>query len=389
MKNRLPPIVIALGLVSLFTDIASEMMVPVLPVFLTVTLGASATFVGLIEGVAEGVAAILKGLGGVWSDAGQTRRKWILGGYGISTLARPLIALAAAPWQVLVLRGTDRVGKGLRTAPRDALITAAVASESRGHAFGFHRAMDHSGALIGGLLAAGLLAWGFSAREVIGWSIIPGLLAVLVILFFVREPAAPVPATPRPKPSFAWKALPPDLRRYLPITGLFALANSSDAFLLLKASQTGIPAARIPLLWAWIHVARIGANLIGGKLSDRVGARRTVAAGWICYAGVYLLVAFARTPWQMWAILGIYGIYDGLTEGGEKSLVSHLSQVHATGTAFGAFHFLTGLAAVPASLVAGLLWDHYGSTSTFLCGAILALAAGLWLHLTRFDAKLG
>lgn len=386
-EARLPPLVIALGFVSLFTDIASEMMVPVLPVFLTVTLGASATFVGLVEGVAEGVAAILKGLGGVWSDAGQARRKWILGGYGISTLARPLIALAVAPWQVLALRGTDRVGKGLRTAPRDALITASIAPKSRGHAFGFHRAMDHSGALIGGLLAAGLLAWGFSAREVIGWSIIPGLLAVLVIVFFVREPASPVPAKPRP--SFARKTLPPDLRRYLPITGLFALANSSDAFLLLKASQTGIPAVQIPLLWAWIHVARIGANLVGGKLSDRIGARRTVAAGWICYSGVYLLVALAHTPWHMWAILGIYGIYDGLTEGGEKSLVSHLSHIQATGTAFGAFHCLTGLAAVPASLAAGLLWDHYGSTSAFLCGAILALAAGLWLHFTRFEAKPG
>lgn len=382
MSRRLPPVVIALGSVSLLTDVATEMIVPVLPIFLTGTLGASAAFLGIIEGVADSVAAVFKGFGGVWSDGSHSRRRWILGGYGLSSLARPFIALAAAPWHVLALRSIDRAGKGLRTAPRDALLAAAVAPESRGWAFGFHRAMDHTGALLGGLLAAGLLYWGMSDRAVIAWAAAPGMLAVAMILFFVREPAVerPAPAVETGRPGFSWSALPAPLRRYILIAGVFALANSSDAFLLLKAHETGIPLVALPLLWAWIHVARIVSNLAGGWASDRIGPRRLVIAGWAVYALVYVLVALSSQPWHIWTVLGLYGIYSGLTEGGEKAIVAALAPQTARGSAFGAFHFVTGVAALPASALTGLIWYAWNSTAALIvCAATAAISAGLLL----------
>lgn len=376
--KKLPPVVIALGFVSLFTDIASDMMIPVLPVFLTATLGLSATFFGLVEGIADLVAAVLKGLGGIWSDrAGGGRKKWLVGGYTLSALSRPFIALAGGPGLVIALRSLDRVGKGLRTAPRDALLVAAVEEGGRGRAFGFHRAMDHTGALIGGLLASGLLAWGLSEREVIGWSIVPGLAAILTVSLAVRDKTGMSATERRPKLDF--HTLTPELRRFLPVAGAFALANSSDAFLLLKARETGVPAALLPLLWAWIHVARIAANLVGGAMADRFGARRTVAAGWMCYGVVYALVALAAKPWQVWVVLGIYGIYSGLTEGGEKLIVSQLSRADSRGAAFGAFHFVTGILSLPASLLTGWLWDHHGSAVALGASALLALVAAAWL----------
>ncbi len=376
--KKLPSIVIALGFVSLFTDIASDMMIPVLPVFLTATLGLSATFFGLVEGVADLVAAVLKGVGGIWSDrSGGGRKKWLVGGYTLSALSRPFIALASGPGLVIALRSLDRVGKGLRTAPRDAMLVAAVEESGRGRAFGFHRAMDHTGALIGGLLASGLLAWGLSEREVIGWSILPGILAILTVSLLVREKSDM--SSPKEQPRLDFHLLTPELRRFLPVAGTFALANSSDAFLLLKARETGVSASLLPLLWAWIHVTRIAANLIGGSLADRFGARRTVAAGWLCYGVVYALVAFAGNPWQVWVVLGIYGIYSGLTEGGEKVIISKLSRTDARGAAFGAFHFVTGILALPASLLTGWLWDHYGSTVSLGMSATLAVLAAGWL----------
>lgn len=383
--KKLPPVVFALGFVSLFTDIASDMIVPVLPVFLTVTLGASATFFGLVEGVAEVVAALLKGMGGVWSDhSGGGRKKWLVGGYTLSSLARPLIALVAAPWQVLVLRGVDRVGKGLRTAPRDAMLTAAVSEGERGRAFGFHRAMDHTGALLGGLLASALLAWGLTEQQVIGWSIVPGVLAILAVIILVKEPAQePAELSKQRKDAWSFAVLTPELRRFLPVVGLFALANSSDAFLLLKAKETGIPAVQLPLLWAWIHVARILANYYGGGLADRFGARRTVGIGWLCFAVAYALTALSAQPWQVWAILGFYGLYNGLTEGGVKVIVSQLSRADARGASFGAFHLVTGVIALPASLLTGWLWDIYGSTTAFITCAVIATLSSLLLLLSQ------
>ena len=383
-KQRLPALVVTLGIVSLFTDVATEMIVPVMPIFLTATLGASAATFGLIEGFSDLIASVIKGFSGAWSDRGGTRRRWILAGYSLSTLARPFISLATAPWHVLALRGTDRVGKGLRTAPRDALIATTVSTNQHGRAFGFHRAMDHGGALLGGLLAAGLLALGLGPRSIIAWSIVPGMLAVLCILFFVKEPAPRPEACPdKPHTPVPWRHLPavlgPELRRYLLITGCFAFGNSSDAFLLLKARESGLPDAALPLLWAWIHVARIGSNLLGGSLSDRLGARRTVAAGWLCYAVVYGLVAMSHHPWQIWVVLGAYGLYSGLTEGGEKALVAELAGEEAKGAAFGAFHLATGVIALPASVLTGFLWDRHGSMVALLACAAFAFAASIWL----------
>jgi MFS family permease len=317
-------------------------------------------------------------VGGVWSDrTGGGRKKWLVGGYALSALSRPFIALASGPGLVIALRSLDRVGKGLRTAPRDALLVAAVEEGSRGRAFGFHRAMDHTGALIGGLLASGLLAWGLSEREVIGLTIVPGIAAILTVSLLVRERAET--SAPLQQTKLNLHLLTPELRRFLPVAGTFALANSSDAFLLLKARETGVSATLLPLLWAWIHVTRIAANLVGGSLADRFGARRTVAAGWLCYGVVYALVAFAGRPWQVWIVLGIYGIYSGLTEGGEKVIVSQMSRTDSRGAAFGVFHFVTGILALPASLLTGWLWDHYGSTVALGTSAILAVMAAGWL----------
>ena len=378
--------VLVLGLVSLLTDVSSEMIYPLLPLFLVSVLGAGPAFLGVIEGVAESTAALLKLVSGVVSDRVRRRKPLVLAGYGLSALARPLVALAATPAFVLGVRFCDRIGKGVRTSPRDALIADSVGPELRGRAYGFHRSMDHAGALLGPLVAAGLLGWfAFDLRTVFWCAAAPGLLAVLLIAGGVRE----VPRPSAPARSVA-KLSPPhgQLRTYLLILLLFTLGNSSDAFLLLRAGELGVTPARLPLLWAFFHLIKMGSVFPFGALSDRIGRRGVIVAGWGVYAAAYLGFALATSELHIWLLFAGYGLFYGLTEGAEKALVADLAIPSERGAAFGWFNAAIGLGALPASLLFGVLWQWYGPLAAFGCGAALAgVAAVLLVTMVRVEAR--
>ena len=384
---RLPRAVIALGLVSLFTDLSSEMIVPLLPVFLTTTLGASATFFGLVEGIAEAVASLLKLISGAWSDRLGKRFPLVLFGYSLSAIMRPMMALCTAPWHALVVRSSDRIGKGLRSAPRDALLTAATPPEIRGWAFGFHRAMDHTGALLGAAAAWLLLTWGFQTRQVFVIAAVPGIFAVLTILFGVKEEREAEAAASAKSLRFTWRDQPRSLKRYLLVLAVFTLANSSDTFLLLKAHDVGIPVALAPLLWIVLHITKAATNLAGGRLSDKIGPRPVIRAGWLVYGLVYVLFGWSNQPWHVWALFTLYGLYHGLTEGAEKALVAGYAEPRRKGEAFGLYHAMTGVLALPASLLMGIVWDRLGSRTAFLMCGGMAMTAVLLLHMVVRDKR--
>jgi MFS family permease len=375
-RHRLGRNVLALSAVSLLNDVASEMTYPLLPVFLASVLGASATAVGAIEGTAESAAALLKLTSGWWSDRVRRRKPLVLAGYTIASAIRPLIGIAHSASQVLTIRVTDRIGKGLRGAPRDALIADSVNPTIRGRAFGFHRAADHAGAMLGPLLAFALLRWGgLELRTLFLLTAIPGALAIVTLFFGVREIPRSAPVEER---RLDLKA--PLSRRfwaYLGVLLLFTLGNSTDAFLLLRADQLGVTPALIPILWAMLHVVKSVSSAPGGILSDRLGRRPLIIAGWLLYAAVYFAFGRAEAQWQAWTLFAVYGIYFGLTEGVEKALVTDLVAPERRGTAFGWYNLAIGLGAFPASLLFGAIWDRWGSTTAFDFGALLALTAAL------------
>lgn len=365
----------ALGVVSLLTDMSSEMIYPLLPAFLVTVLGAGAVALGLVEGVAESTAALLKVVSGRWSDRSGRRKPLVVAGYTTSGLARPLIGLAVAWPMVVALRFVDRIGKGLRTSPRDALIAGSVPAEDRGRAFGLHRSMDHAGAVIGPLVAAGLLAAGLSLRQVILAAVVPAV-AVLVALSFVRE--APSPVT-RDTSDGSDTPLPPAFRSLLAATVLFTLGNSTDAFFLLRFTEVGIPVGTVALLWAAHSAVKMVATWWGGRLTDRLGRKPLVIAGWTLYAALYL--GFASTTSAAWlvAIFLVYGVTFGLTEPAERAWVADLAPATGRGRAFGWYHGLVWVAALPASLVFGLLYQRYGAAVAFTTGSLLALVAAAML----------
>jgi MFS family permease len=373
-RFRLGRNVLALAAVSFLTDVSSDMTYPLLPVFLATVLGASATAVGAIEGAAESVAAFLKLASGWWSDRTPRRKPLVLAGYTIASVIRPLIGLAQSASQVLAIRVADRFGKGIRGAPRDALIADSVDPAIRGRAFGFHRAADHMGAVVGPLLAFVLLRWGgLDLRTVFLLTAIPGALAVVMLVLGVREVPRSVPETGK---RLDLKA--PLGRRfwaYLGVLFLFTLGNSTDAFLLLRAGQLGVTPALVPILWAMLHVVKALSSTPGGILSDRLGRKPLIVAGWSLYAAVYFAFGRASEEWQAWALFAVYGIYFGLTEGVEKALVADLVAPERRGTAFGWYNLAIGVGALPASLLFGALWDRWGSAKAFDFGALLALVA--------------
>ena len=386
--------VLALTAVSFFTDVSSEMIYPLLPVFLTATLGASASTLGAIEGAAETTASLLKLARGWWSDRVHQRKPLVVIGYTLAALVRPLIAAAQNASQVLAIRLTDRVGKGIRNAPRDALIAESVDPSVRGRAFGFHRAGDNAGGVVGPLLAFALLHWaGFDMRTVFWLAVIPGILAVITVTGFVKEIlAASVPIPPAgtaagnaPARSAAENALrsadanalPKSFWAYLGVVLVFTLGNSTDAFLLLRANQLGVPLALAPILWATLNVVRTLTSTHGGALSDRVGRVPTLIAGWALYALVYFGFAFASQQWHAWTLFCVYGLFFALTEGAERALVADFVGAARRGTAFGWFHLTVGLAALPASLLFGLVWDRVGAHTAFIMGAALAAVAAV------------
>ena len=385
ITGSVPRTVIVLGVVSLLTDFSSEMIYPLLPIFLASVLGAGAMALGVIEGIAESTAALLKVVSGVWTDRTQRRKPLVVVGYSLSGLMRPLIGLAAAWPTVLALRFADRVGKGLRTSPRDALIADVTNEGARGAAYGFHRAMDHAGAVLGPLAAAVLLNHaGLPLRQVFLFSAVPAVAVLVVLLLGVKEAPIPDAKGSAVRARFApWSALGADYRRLLIAVLVFTLGNSTDAFLLLRLSETGISAGGIALLWSAHHLVKMVANYFGGQFTDRVGPRAMILAGWLSYAAIYLTFGWSSSSTWLVAIFLAYGIYFGLVEPAERAWVADLVPPHLRGTAFGWYHCAVGLAVLPASVVFGLLWQKWGAAVAFSAGAALAALAALLLPNAR------
>ncbi len=380
-RPKLGRTVIALGVVSFFTDMSSEMIYPLLPLFISTTLGASALFIGAIEGAAESTASLVKLGSGWWSDKMRRRKPLVVAGYALASAVRPLIGLAQSASQVLLLRVTDRVGKGIRTAPRDAMIAESVDPAIRGRAYGFQRSLDHAGAVVGPVVAFLLLReLGLSLRSVFLFAGIPAAIAVIVVVVAVREPrpAAPAPVAAG-TPARLHRRFDRTFWTFLGAVLLFTLGNSTDAFLLLRATDLGVPVSWIPLLWAYLHVVKAATGTMGGTLSDRFGRKPLLLSGWLLYAAVYMAFAFASDAWHVWVLLGAYGLFFSLTEGTERALVADLVPAADRGSAFGWFHLAIGLGALPASLLFGVLWDRFGAGTAFITGAGLALAATLAL----------
>lgn len=382
MKGFLPRTVVILGLVSMLNDTASEMITPLLPIFLTATLGAGPAVVGLVEGLAEAVASILKLISGWLADRGWNPKRLVVGGYTVSNVARPLIALALGWVWVLVLRFLDRVGKGLRTSPRDALVASAVDEQIRGRAFGFHRAMDHGGAMLGPLLAFMLLQAGVEMRDVFLASVVPGTLVIVLLITALPAPVTPVSTV---SPRLRWCALDARVRSLILAAGGLALATAPEAFLVLWASHGGLEVAWVPLLWAAAHAVRALVSTPAGVLSDRIGRTSVVIIGWLGRIG--LLLAFALTPdgpMLVWSLFLLYAAATAFTEGAERALIGDFSPREQRGTAFGIYHLVSGLLVLPGALLFGALWQWLGMEVAFLTAALLTMmSAGIFLLLVH------
>jgi len=374
-EGRLPRTVWVLGVVSLLTDISSDMIFPLLPAFLAARFPAAPVLLGTMEGLADLVASVLKYQSGAWADRARRLKPMVLLGYGLSSLTRPLMALVTLPWQPIVIRALDRVGKGVRSSPRDALIAHSVDPSMRGRAFGFHRGMDHAGAAVGALAAMLLVAVGLRVEQVFYVAAVPGLLAVVAILL-VREPPRPAPAASR-----ALAPVPGRLAYYLVPVTLFGVANSTDAFLLLKLTEEGAPAELLPLAWLVLQAVKSAVSFPAGRLADRLGASRLVLAGWSLYALSYFALAGARGVPLTMVVIAIYGLYHALAEGAEKSLLTALVPAEARGRAFGLYNGLSGGASLAAGLLFGALWTTRGSTTAFVTAGALAGLSALLLVL--------
>ncbi len=371
---QLPGNVRVLGVVSLLNDMASEMIFPLLPMFLLTLLGGNRFYLGMIEGAADSVASLLKLWSGGRSDQTGRRKGFVLVGYSLATIARPLIGLITAPWQLLLIRIGDRIGKGIRTSPRDALIADSTDPSIRGQAFGFHRSMDHLGAAIGPLLAtAFLLVWPDSIRTLFLWSLLPGILVVGLVLFGLREtPAAESTSKPL---QLTLQPFGGNFRLFLLSLVIFTLGNSSDAFLLVRASELGVRKEFLPMLWCVFHIAKSSSNWLLGFAVDRYGPRRFIVAGWSLYAAVYLAFGFASQAWHAWGLFLGYALFYGLTEPAEKTLVAQLVPADRKGLAFGWFNFTIGIGTLPASLIFGAIYQFAGPVAAFAWGAALAAVA--------------
>ncbi|MBI2092141.1 MAG: MFS transporter [Deltaproteobacteria bacterium] len=366
--------VFVLGVVSLLTDLSSEMIYPILPLFLANVIGASTTFIGLIEGIAESTASLLKVFSGWLSDKLNKRRQLILSGYGLSSVVKPFLALATSGWHVLGLRFADRLGKGIRGAPRDALIADATEPSERGKAFGFHRAMDTVGAILGPAATFMILPFfDHTYRPLFLIAAIPALAAVAVIIFSVKD--MPRISNEAVKNIQGSKKFDASFIILLGIIAIFTLGNSSDAFLILRAQNVGIKPLHIPILWLFFNLIYTVVSVPAGKLSDIIGRKRIIFTGFIVYSACYAGFAFASEWWHAWALFGIYGIYYGTTEGVIKAYISDIVSAEVRATSFGIYNFVTGIILFPANLLTGWIWKAYGATYAFGLGAVLACIA--------------
>jgi len=392
-KKKLPGSVIGFGFVSFFTDMSSEMVYPLLPIFLSSVLGVGAEALGLIEGIAEATASVLKTFSGYISDRIRKRKPLVLLGYSLSAIAKPTIGLAGRWIHVLAARFADRVGKGIRTSPRDSLIADVVDDTIRGRAFGFHRAMDTGGAVFGPLLAYILLAIflkyysvSVSVRSVFLLSLIPGIFAIVTLIFFVKE--KPREQRELRKLKLGFKGLSKEFKLLLAVMLVFSLGNSSNTFLILRASNIGFKTEMIPILYMFFNIVYAGSAMPLGSLSDKIGRRLTIAMGFFIYFIVYL--GFARLSTHqyiyLWILFGLYGIYYGFTDGTLRALVADISRREERGFAYGLYHMLVGLMLFPASFIAGILWEKVAPSAPFYFGALTA-AISVFLILILIKEK--
>jgi MFS family permease len=386
-RATLDPTVRALGVVSLLNDLSSEVTVRTLPLFLANVLGVRTSIIGLIEGIAESTATLLRLLSGYLADRVGRRKPLVLCGYALSNFTKPFLYFATTWGLVLIVRFLDRIGKGIRTAPRDALIADVTVTELRGRAFGYNKAMDKCGAVIGLLLAAGLLFLSQQntltlTRESYQWlvllAVIPGLASVAVLIKWVEDrPRPPVTGTPLPM----WNRMSGRFWAFIGVLVLFTLGNSSDAFLMLRAQTLGFSLVEIFLLVAAFNLVIALTSTKGGALSDTLGRRGLIVAGWLIYAMIYLGFALASEQWHAWLLYAGYGLYYGAFLGSASALVADLVPEHLRGTAYGIFNAALGIAAFPASLLAGLVWDAYGPSAPFFLGSALALMSSVGILL--------
>ncbi len=377
------------GLVSFFMDVSSEMIYPLVPIFLAGVLGVNMSMIGLIEGIAESTASLLKVFSGWLSDRTMQRKNLMLAGYAISTLSRPIMAMAGSWQQVLASRCTDRLGKGVRTSPRDAIIAESTESTHLGRAFSFHRAMDTLGAVVGPAITFALLGFFNNDYRKIFWlSMVPGVIAVILIILFIQEKKRQLkPEAERPKLTlnhFDWK-----VKFFIVIAALFALGNSSDAFLILRAQQIGIPTLTIPIVYLVFNLVYSLSALPAGMAADRFGRKRIILLGFVLFAGLYYGFAVAKNISTIWILFGLYGLFMGFTEGVQKAFLATIIPPDFTATAFGVYAAAVGLAMLPASLIAGWLWDHVSPAATFYFGAatasLSAILFGVLMLLIRYS----
>ena len=378
-RKHLPASVYVIGLVSLFNDFASEMVTPLIPLLLVTVLAAGPLALGFIEGLADTITNLLKLWAGSRSDrSGQRRKPYILFGYALSNLVRPLLGFSSTWIMVLSIRVTDRIGKGLRSAPRDALLADAIPAGMAARGFGLTRALDHSGAVLGALAAAAVLQWGTQRLDlVIAFSAVPGLFAILLVVFGIQEPVQQV----RPAPIYApvrWQRLSPTTQAYLLSIGLFALGRIPETFLLLRGHELHMSVVQLLLLWAALHTVKALTAESAGRLADRIGRRPVLLAGYGIYILALIGFAFAASAWQLSAFSLLLGLYFGLTEGAERALVRDLAPATERGTAFGWYHMIVGLAAIPAGLLLGGVWAVSGAHAAFLISAGMTAVASIF-----------
>lgn len=374
--------VIAMGFVSFLNDLSSEMIFPFIPIFLTSVLGASVAFVGLVEGIADATASLLKVISGRYSDVIQKRKPFVIFGYGLSALAKPLLSLAAAPWHVLAVRFLDRVGKGTRDAPRDALISLSAERKDMGRAFGFHRGADTLGAAIGPLIAFFILPFiDNNLRMLFLLSFIASLCAVVIINIFVRDVAGRVPreesristVQPSSPDVGSLSSLGTPFFIFLIASTIFSLGRASDAFLLLAAQHVGIALVLLPIIYFVYNITYALAATPMGILSDKIGHRNTFMVGMLLFSVTYMLFAYAESAYVIWFLFIIFGFYGALTDGVGRAIVADMVEEKSRATAYGIYNACTGIALLPASLVFGLIWSYRGPSASFQYGAVLGL----------------
>lgn len=386
--KSLPRTVWLIGLISLVNDSASELIYPLVPLYLTSVLMAGPKALGIIEGIAEATASLLKLFSGVVVDRTRHSKPWLVFGYSMAAFGRPLIAFVST-WQgLLVLRFADRLSKGIRSSPRDALLASSVDSSNRGLAFGIHRAMDNAGAVIGPLMAALLLGMGMPLKDIFLWTIVPAVLCVAFTLM-LKEPRSHEPIIRQP---FDWRLtnMPAVFKRYLVVVALFTLGCSSNMFLLLRARELGVPESHVPLLWAAVSAIAMLLSAPLSALSDKLGRFKVLIVGYIAYAIFYFAMGLLATDgWFIYALFGFYGIFLAATEGVEKALVADLAPRGLQGSAFGLFNMTAGIMLLPASVVFGNIYEAVSPLAAFsfsgACAVIAALLLWLWVKLPKIE----